>query len=76
VSRTTEILVSRRIAFTSRHRPDFHPTVIREYALLAVRNLMINNVANQAVIKEMDPVGMVGPDGELREMPARMGAKK
>jgi ataxin-10 len=50
--------------------------VIREYALLAVRNLMINNVANQAVIKEMDPVGMVGPDGELREMPARMGAKK
>jgi ataxin-10 len=50
--------------------------VIREYALLAVRNLMIDNEANQAIIKEMDPVGMVGPDGELREMPARMGVKK
>lgn len=51
-------------------------TVIREYALLAVRNLMINNVANQAIIKEMDPLGVVGPDGELREMPARMGVGK
>ncbi|KAI5451876.1 hypothetical protein NCC49_001178 [Naganishia albida] len=50
--------------------------LIREYALLAVRNLMINNVANQAVIKEMDPLGVVGPDGELREMPARMGVGK
>lgn len=50
--------------------------VIREYALLAVRNLMINNVANQAMIKEMDPLGVVGPDGELREMPARMGVRK
>lgn len=37
---------------------------------------MINNVGNQAIIKEMDPVGMVGPDGELREMPQRMGARK
>ncbi|KAJ9109344.1 hypothetical protein QFC21_000673 [Naganishia friedmannii] len=50
--------------------------VIREYALLAVRNLMIDNEANQAIIKEMDPVGLVGPDGELRELPARMGVKK
>lgn len=50
--------------------------MIREYALLAVRNLMINNVANQAVIKKMDPLGVVGPDGELREMPARMGVGK
>lgn len=52
------------------------PEVIREYALLTVRNLMVNNPQNQAIIGEMDPIGIVGPDGELRELPARMGMKR
>lgn len=46
--------------------------VIREHALLAIRNLMMNNPENQAVVGTMDPIGMVGADGELREMPARL----
>jgi ataxin-10 len=45
--------------------------VIREHALLTIRNLMMNNPENQAVIETMDPIGMVGPDGELKEMPEK-----
>ena len=42
--------------------------VIREHALLAIRNLMTNNPENQAVIGTMDPIGTVDPYGELRAM--------
>jgi ataxin-10 len=47
--------------------------VIREHALLTIRNLMMNNPENQAVIGTMDPIGMVGPNGELQEMPVKRG---
>lgn len=45
---------------------------MREYGLLAVRNLMMNNPQNQAVVEKMDPIGIVGPDGELRALPDSM----
>jgi ataxin-10 len=50
-------------------------TDIREHALFAVRNLMMGNPDNQAVIGEMSPIGVVGEDGLLKEMPERMGLK-
>ncbi|KAL7422812.1 hypothetical protein Q5752_002108 [Cryptotrichosporon argae] len=49
---------------------------LREHALFAVRNLMWRNPANQAVIAQMDPVGIVGENGELQPLPARMRQKK
>jgi hypothetical protein len=50
-------------------RPGF--AVIREHALLTIRNLMVNNPENQAVVGTMDPIGIVGPNGELMEMPKK-----
>lgn len=44
--------------------------------MLAVRNLMMGNLANQAVIKEMNPIGVVGEDGVLQEMPERLGLRR
>ncbi|KAH8082274.1 spinocerebellar ataxia type 10 protein domain-containing protein [Filobasidium floriforme] len=52
---------------------DEHNPLIREHALLTIRNLMMNNPENQAVIGTMDPIGMVGPNGELQEMPVKRG---
>ncbi len=49
---------------------------IREHALFAVRNLMIGNQDNQARIAEMEPLGIVDENGELRELPERLGAKR
>lgn len=45
---------------------------LREHALLCIRNLMINNPANQAIIKQMDPVGVLGQDGELLPVPDKL----
>ncbi|ORX38576.1 spinocerebellar ataxia type 10 protein domain-domain-containing protein [Kockovaella imperatae] len=45
---------------------------LREHALFAVRNLMKNNPANQAVIAEMDPVGIISESGELLPLPERL----
>ncbi|KAL1411314.1 hypothetical protein Q8F55_002265 [Vanrija albida] len=45
---------------------------LREHALLAVRNLMTGNPANQAIIAQMDPLGVVGEDGELLPLPEKM----
>jgi len=49
---------------------------LREHALLCVRNLMMGNPANQAIIAEMDPVGIVGENGELLPLPERMKKAK
>jgi ataxin-10 len=49
---------------------------LREYALLCVRNLMKDNPANQAIIAEMDPVGIVGDNGELLPLPERLKKAK
>lgn len=46
--------------------------VLREHALFCVRNLLLNNAANQAVIAEMDPAGVVSETGELLPLPERM----
>ena len=45
---------------------------LREYALFVTRNLMLRNPANQALIAEMDPVGVVSETGELLPLPERM----
>ncbi|WOO81287.1 Copper transport protein 86 [Vanrija pseudolonga] len=45
---------------------------LREHALLAVRNLMTGNPANQAIIAQMDPLGVVGDNGELLPLPEKM----
>lgn len=45
---------------------------LREHALLCVRNLMMGNPANQEIIKQMDPVGIVGENGELLPLPERL----
>ncbi|GFZ49470.1 hypothetical protein JCM24511_07590 [Saitozyma sp. JCM 24511] len=45
---------------------------LREHALFAVRNLMLGNPANQAIIGEMDPVGVLSETGELLPVPERM----
>ena len=45
---------------------------LREHALFVVRNLMMNNPANQAIISEMDPVGAISETGELLPLPERM----
>lgn len=45
---------------------------LREHALFAVRNLMLNNPANQAIVREMDPVGVLSDTGELLPVPDRM----
>ncbi|CAD6577777.1 MAG: hypothetical protein TREMPRED_002036 [Tremellales sp. Tagirdzhanova-0007] len=45
---------------------------LREHALFVTRNLMLRNPANQALIAEMDPVGVVSETGELLPLPERM----
>ncbi|OCF37853.1 hypothetical protein I316_00077 [Kwoniella heveanensis BCC8398] len=46
---------------------------LREHALLCVRNLMLNNPANQAIITQMDPIGVLSDDtGELLPLPDKM----
>lgn len=47
-------------------------TDLREHALFAVRNLMLGNVENQAVVDRMDPVGVIGEDGEVLPLPEKM----
>lgn len=49
--------------------------VLREHALFCIRNLMLNNPANQAIIKEMDPVGVLSETGELLPVPDKMKKK-
>lgn len=49
--------------------------VLREHALFCVRNLMLNNPANQAIIKEMDPIGVLSETGELLPVPEKMKKK-
>ena len=49
---------------------------LREHALLTVRNLMLNNPANQAIIGEMDPVGVLSETGEVLPVPEKMKRKK
>lgn len=36
---------------------------------------MLNNPANQAIIKEMDPVGVLSETGELLPVPDKMKKK-
>lgn len=45
---------------------------MREHALLTVRNLMWNNPANQAVVTQMDPIGVVSETGEVLPLPEKM----
>lgn len=45
---------------------------LRELALFTVRNLMLNNPENQAIIGQMDPLGLVGENGELLPLPEQM----
>ncbi|KAK1927072.1 spinocerebellar ataxia type 10 protein domain-containing protein, partial [Papiliotrema laurentii] len=49
---------------------------LREHALLTIRNLMLNNPANQAVISQMDPVGVISDQGEVLPLPEKMRRKK
>lgn len=49
---------------------------LREHALFTVRNLMWNNPANQAVIAQMDPVGVVSETGEVLPLPEKMRRKR
>lgn len=49
--------------------------VLREHALFCVRNLMLNNPANQAIIKEMDPIGVLSETGELLPVSEKMKKK-
>jgi ataxin-10 len=37
---------------------------------------MRNNPANQAVVKEMDPVGVVSDSGEVLPLPEKLKQKK
>ncbi|WVW85680.1 hypothetical protein I302_107718 [Kwoniella bestiolae CBS 10118] len=49
---------------------------LREHALLCIRNLMLNNPANQAIITQMNPVGVLSPEnGELLPVPEKMKKK-
>ncbi|WVF72716.1 hypothetical protein IAT40_007534 [Kwoniella sp. CBS 6097] len=49
---------------------------LREHALLCVRNLMLNNPANQAIITQMNPIGVLSDDtGELLPLPDKMKKK-
>jgi ataxin-10 len=45
---------------------------LREHALFTIRNLMRDNLANQAVVKEMDPVGVVSDSGEVLPLPEKL----
>ncbi|WWC93724.1 hypothetical protein V866_000560 [Kwoniella sp. B9012] len=49
---------------------------LREHALLCVRNLMLNNPENQAIITQMNPVGVLSPEnGEILPVPEKMKRK-
>ncbi|WVQ74876.1 hypothetical protein IAR50_004483 [Cryptococcus sp. DSM 104548] len=48
---------------------------LREHALFCIRNLMRNNPANQDVIKQMNPVGVLSDTGELLPLPEKMKKK-
>lgn len=48
---------------------------LREHALFAVRNLMYENEENQEVLRGMEPLGVVGDDGELLPLPESMKNK-
>ncbi|WVQ81893.1 hypothetical protein IAT38_004020 [Cryptococcus sp. DSM 104549] len=48
---------------------------LREHALFCIRNLMKNNPANQAVVKEMGPIGVLSDSGELLPLPDKMKKK-
>ncbi len=48
---------------------------LREHALLTIRNLMLNNPANQAIITQMDPVGVISEEGEVLPLPEKMRKK-
>lgn len=45
---------------------------LREHALFTVRNLMRDNPANQAVVKEMGPIGVLSETGEVLPVPDKM----
>ena len=45
---------------------------LREHALFTVRNLMQDNPENQAVIAQMDPVGVLSESGEVLPVPEKM----
>ncbi|EIW67301.1 hypothetical protein M231_01611 [Tremella mesenterica] len=45
---------------------------LREHALFAVRNLMFHNPQNQQIIQQMNPVGVLGPNGELLPVPGKL----
>ena len=45
---------------------------LREHALFVTRNLLLRNPANQAIVAEMDPVGVISETGELLPLPERM----
>nr|ODN89096.1 hypothetical protein L203_02508 [Cryptococcus depauperatus CBS 7841] len=45
---------------------------LREHALFCVRNLILDNPANQAIIRKMDPVGVLSETGELLPVPENM----
>jgi hypothetical protein len=47
--------------------------VLREHALFLVRNIMKNNPENQAIVAQMNPVGLVRDDtGEILPLPEDM----
>ncbi|OCF76128.1 hypothetical protein I204_03427 [Kwoniella mangroviensis CBS 8886] len=49
---------------------------LREHALFCVRNLMLNNPENQAIITQMNPVGVLSPEnGEILPVPEKMRKK-
>lgn len=48
---------------------------LREHALFTIRNLMRDNPTNQAVVKEMDPVGVVSEQGEVLPLPEKLKRK-
>lgn len=68
----------------TRHLTPSIPPDLREYAILALRNLLANNPENQALIAELTPVGAaqnpvlgeiglqaeVGENGRVRVRPA------
>lgn len=47
-------------------------TDLREHALFAVRNLLLDNPANQAIVTRMDPIGVMSETGDVLPLPERM----
>ncbi|CED83086.1 Uncharacterized conserved protein [Phaffia rhodozyma] len=44
---------------------------LREHALFTLRGLLLDNAENQALVKELEPMGVVGQDGEVGPVPDR-----